>query len=384
LIKEKFQRAFTHQIEDVLFRVLCEDFRRLPWKDMRRCAFLVVGNYARQFINALPMMDTWCLGDELAEMYATYFGMPSPACAPYVDKRILGPIGRDGRRKEATLRKYGHALTSTNWLQGGHTHTRHDRMKWTIGTAMQQSYPGTVVEAMGLFNDCISDPNYWRSSRGERQRQGICPDFLIPRWNLGRDQLFELKTMGYPNPDTENPANYSSKKSNQTRRHAVNQRERRIQSEYFKKARKADRDYNGTPEGVQGPIEQRLSQYGPIFGLVIGGFGEVNDNMDVLVTRLATRAAESKWRLMGALSLAQARQTFKARIRRTIGVEAARGLARLRLANLVNVHSFQPSESAASLRQREKSYYYDARETHYNRFGPHAWFDPGMRGRTHR
>ena len=152
----------------------------------------------------------------------------------------------------------------------------------------------------------------------------------------------------------------------------------------FKKARKADRDYNGTPEGVQGPIEQRLSQYGPIFGLVIGGFGEVNDNMDVLVTRLATRAAESKWRLMGALSLAQARQTFKARIRRTIGVEAARGLARLRLANLVNVHSFQPSESAASLRQREKSYYYDARETHYNRFGPHAWFDPGMRGRTHR
>ena len=38
----------------------------------------------------------------------------------------------------------------------------------------------------------------------------------------------------------------------------------------------------------------------------------------------------------------------------------------------------------ASLRQREKSYYYDARETHYNRFGPHAWFDPGMRGRTHR
>ena len=65
-------------------------------------------------------------------------------------------------------------------------------------------------------------------------------------------------------------------------------------------------------------------------------------------------------------------------------MEAARGLARLRLANLVNVHSFQRSESAASLRQREKSYYYDARETHYNRFGPHAWFDPGMRGRTHR
>ena len=34
------------------------------------------------------------------------------------------------------------------------------------------------------------------------------------------------------------------------------------------------------------------------------------------------------------------------------------------------------------LRQREKAFYYDARETHYNRFGPHAWFGPSMRGRS--
>ena len=66
-------------------------------------------------------------------------------------------------------------------------------------------------------------------------------------------------------------------------------------------------------------------QYGPVFGLAVGGFGEVNDNMDVLVSRCATRAAESKWRLMGANSLAEAKQTFKARIRRSIGVEGARG-----------------------------------------------------------
>ena len=57
-------------------------------------------------------------------------------------------------------------------------------------------------------------------------------------------------------------------------------------------------------------------------------------------------------------------------------MEAARGLARLRLANLTHVHTFRRGESACSLRQREKSYYYDAREAHYNRFGPHAWFDP--------
>jgi hypothetical protein len=60
--------------------------------------------------------------------------------------------------------------------------------------------------------------------------------------------------------------------------------------------------------------------------------------MDIIIfsyfPRCATRAAESKWRLMGANNVAEAKQTFKARIRRSIGVEGARGLARLRLANL--------------------------------------------------
>ena len=65
-----------------------------------------------------------------------------------------------------------------------------------------------------------------------------------------------------------------------------------------------------------------------------------------------------------------------------VGVEGARGLARLRLANLVQVHTFNRGPSACVLRQREKAFYYDAREAHYIRFGPRAWFDPDMRGRT--
>jgi hypothetical protein len=123
-----------------------------------------------------------------------------------------------------------------------------------------------------------------------------------------------------------------------------------------------------TPRGA---IERRLLQFGPVFGLSVGGFGEVNDNMDMLVSRCATRAAESKWRLMGANSLAEATQTFKARIRRSIGVEGARGLARFRLANLVQVHHFNRGP-----------FYYDAWEAHYIRLGPRAWFDPEIRGRN--
>jgi hypothetical protein len=240
-----------------------------------------------------------------------------------------------------------------------------------------------TVEASGLFNDLIPDPRYWQQSKSDRQRQGICPDFATPAGDGNRGTLFELKTFSMSSTGPGTGSRYKTKVSVRDSRHATNLRGRAIQSEYIRKARKADQKWCGTPVGTQGPIEQRLLQYGPVFGLTVGGFGEVNDNMDDLVSRCATRAAESKWRLMGADNLAQAVQTFKARIRRSIGVEGARGLARLRLANLVQVHSFnRGSLSSCQLRQREKAYYYDARETHYNRFGPHAWFDPSMRGRS--
>ena len=378
LIKEKFQREFTRQIEDVLFRQLKSDFKALDWKDMRSAAFFVVDNYSRQFINALPLMDTWCLGDELAEMYATYFGVPSPACAQYVGRRV-------GTREGSSLDAYGHALTSTTGLQGNNVKARHDHLKWVIGRVMEVLH--VTVEASGLFNDLIHDPRYWQQSKSDRQRQGICPDFATPagEGNRGTDRgtLFELKTFSMSATGPGTGSRYKTKVSVRNSRHATNLRGRGIQSEYVRKARKADQKWCGTPVGTQGPIERRLLQYGAVFGLTVGGFGEVNDNMDELVSLCATRAAESKWRLMGADNLAQAVQTFKARIRRSIGVEGARGLARLRLANLVHVHSFnRGSLSSCQLRQREKAYYYDARETHYNRFGPHAWFDPSMRGRS--
>jgi hypothetical protein len=40
----------------------------------------------------------------------------------------------------------------------------------------------------------------------------------------------------------------------------------------------------------------------------------------------------------------------------------------------VHVHTFNRGPSACVLRQREKAFYYDARETHFNRFGPRAWY----------
>ena len=53
-----------------------------------------------------------------------------------------------------------------------------------------------------------------------------------------------------------------------------------------------------------------------------------------------------------------------------------------KLYHLYKILNFNRGPSACVLRQREKAFYYDAREAHYIRFGPRAWFDPDMRGRN--
>ena len=62
---------------------------------------------------------------------------------------------------------------------------------------------------------------------------------------------------------------------------------------------------------------------------------------------------------------------------RTPGVEGVRGLARARLANLSHVCSNY--KQSGSNRGREKAYYENARQAHYERFGPRAYYKSGRR-----
>merc|ERR1712185_747831 len=99
-----------------------------------------------------------------------------------------------------------------------------------------------TVEAYNLFSHLISQEGYWAQSGSVRRRQGLCPDFVTPPVNGSqRGQLFELKTFAV------GPTRYASKKYFRKRRHAANQRAKAIQMEYVRKARKADRQWCGTP-----------------------------------------------------------------------------------------------------------------------------------------
>ena len=66
----------------------------------------------------------------------------------------------------------------------------------------------------------------------------------------------------------------------------------------MKKARDTDRVYGGVEEGVVGPVENKLLQYGDISGLVVGAFGEGSGVLHSFVETLA----ESKVSSMGLAS----------------------------------------------------------------------------------
>ena len=60
--------------------------------------------------------------------------------------------------------------------------------------------------------------------------------------------------------------------------------------------------------GVKGPVERRLEQFGRVWGLVFGSFGEISKDLHALMRIVARANAEKHWRAIGANSseLAQA------------------------------------------------------------------------------
>ena len=111
----------------------------------------------------------------------------------------------------------------------------------------------------------------------------------------------------------------------------------------------------------------------------MGAFGEASADVPALIRRTALFNAERNglWRSMGASSLEDGAKVLEKRAIRTLGVEGVRGLARARLTNLAHVCSNY--RQSGLNRGREKAYYENARQAHYERFGPRAFFKSGRR-----
>ena len=73
-------------------------------------------------------------------------------------------------------------------------------------------------------------------------------------------------------------------------------------------AKKADREFN--PGITPGPVETALRVFGPVKGLAAGPSGEVSPHFEEFVKKLAEKAGERRWQIMGARSQREATATY--------------------------------------------------------------------------
>ena len=287
---------------------------------------------------------------ELWESFASYFGTASPCCKSFVGKTIPGS---DGVR----LDKYGDNLTClkmkgwTGWQQHLTQHNGLKNTMWDLG--IMCSWDGSC-EPFGLFSGYIQNEEEFRQLP-RKERQAIIPDFLI-RGSDESQYLGDVKTRH------ASPNNYTGADLRREPAGAVNRRGREVHKLYIKAAKKADVKYNNVPEGAGGgPLQNKLEQYGRVRGYVFGAHGEASADVSEFVSMLGEVGSERTWRDMGARSQREAASVIKSMARQAIGVEAARGAARLKLARIAVMSG---DMNQAGSRRRQARFGHRARRAH--------------------
>ena len=155
---------------------------------------------------------------------------------------------------------------------------------------------------------------------------------------------------------------------------AVERRQTKVHTEMHTSARKTDRKYNplaNLQDGAMGPVQAYLHTFGRVRGLVVGAFGECSTDVHELIRAMSAIGAQRGWRTMGARSLKDAASALKRNAVRSIGIEAVRGHARLKLDRL----AWMTGDMDAGAQRRSKARFgANAGRRAYERAnGPRHW-----------
>ena len=178
-----------------------------------------------------------------------------------------------------------------------------------------------------------------------RRRQGLVPDFMLelPCAKVGKKLvLAELKTLSC------GPTRYPLHARPDLR--AVDRRARELPAEYRRKARETDRVYGRVPEGIKGPVENKLDEFGDLLCLVVGAFGEVSEDLHYLINTLAEAAVRKSELRRGQMSREGELSTLTGEYRRMISLASVKAQAECLLTRLNQVGEGQ---GAADRRQRQ-------------------------------
>ena len=148
-----------------------------------------------------------------------------------------------------------------------------------------------------------------------------------------------------------------------------------VSRECIAKAKAADRDYNGWDYDSQGagPVLRQLQKFGKVEGFVVGAHGECSQALMHFIKRVANQGALTRFRTMGFKSPLEARSTVLSQMYMALGVEAIRGIARIRVANHALALAGSRSRNAESKRRKAaKTSFEEQNLAHWHR---HCYFD---------
>ena len=263
-------------------------------------------------------------GAEFSEAAATLLCLPSPACASRLGEVVRG-------RKRIDL--FGDSVRSAT-LPGDGYRKRHDAAKDLLFKQLVSAGMNVQCEVFNLFSREIPQDGLARIERG-RTRQSMVPDFKISTQEGDREvpALYEMKVLSscrtrYPrNPRPE--------------ARAVDRRAELLQGEYVKKARTVDQKYGGADVGETGGVERKLLSFPRVRGLILGAWGEINDEFQELLqhisqSRLRQMEHQPGGRRGRAAQSSETQQlaNITAQTRQQLSLVAVRGQARLLLDRL--------------------------------------------------
>ena len=315
-----------------------------------------------QFLFAPPDAAGFIPDDEYKEIFTSYLGLPSPACAPFIGQWI----GSEGKQRK--IDEHGNVVSAHNAVPGaGHT-IAHNRIQATASNIARAAGMQVQPETENLFHGRVQEPyigryceHYLNRTAHDRtaHKDAIIPDLLIHNYPVGDERhrdgngtsqasapaIFEVKGIHVgKNPQVRYPAGSTrgtDKCGSQARQ------------EYTAKAKKCDAQFAQEAEGPTGPFENALRTFltgGPI-PLVFGAFGETNSDTDKFLKVAALTAASSEAGL-GMSPVKSMHDSTGAyplilhKFRQVMGVSIARANAQLRLRRL---HYIRPNKRAAAL-----------------------------------
>ena len=144
----------------------------------------------------------------------------------------------------------------------------------------------------------------------------------------------------------------------------------RVHTDMLRKSREIDRVHNHwtTDNANPGPVTRVLMGYGRCEGLVVGAHGECSPDVHSLIQRMTHRGALRRYKQMGFKSARNAKSTVLAQVRMALGVEAIRGVARVRLQNLgTALAGYEAAKCQANRRANAKARFAEQSNAHYAR-----------------